>query len=387
MIQRYNVKEITNIWSEETKVKNWLFIELAHIESLHRTFDICKDDYLNIANSLTVDKVIENIDRWKEIESETKHDLQAFVQMLEELVPNNSGRWLHFGLTSSDILDTSTSLNCIHTLNVVRNDLAQTIVCLNKILKSEASNTQIVGRTHGVAAEVQTVGDIVERWLAHARRAYDSLTDAKSKVNVGKLSGAVGNSKFLDKKNEQIALDCLCLKPTLGSQIIPRDIYLDYFYALLKVTLFFEKVAFDIRMYSQEFIEEMSEPFSYGQKGSSAMPHKKNPVLCENICGLARLYKSYMQTAIDNCLTLFERDISHSSNERIIFEDSAHIASFGLRRLNRVLSNLNINVDKCTENVEKVKQKLESQDALNLFISSGYSRKEAHDLSQTLTQS
>ena len=340
MIQRYNVEEITNIWSEETKVKNWLFIELAHIESLHRTFDICKDDYLNIANSLTVGKVIKNIDRWKEIESETKHDLQAFVQMLEELVPNNSGRWLHFGLTSSDILDTSTSLNCIHTLNVVRNDLAETIVCLNKILKSEASNTQIVGRTHGVAAEVQTVGDIIERWLAHARRAYDSLTDAKSKVNVGKLSGAVGNSKFLDKKNEQIALECLCLKPVLGSQIIPRDIYLDYFYALLKATLFFEKVAFDIRMYSQEFIEEMSEPFSYGQKGSSAMPHKKNPVLCENICGLARLYKSYMQTSIDNCLTLFERDISHSSNERIIFEDSAHIVSFGLTWTLLIVTNI-----------------------------------------------
>ena len=166
------------------------------------------------------------------------------------------------------------------------------------------------------------------------------------------------------------------------SQIIPRDYFLDYFYGILKVVLSVEKIAYDIRIYSLDGINEMSEPFTKGQKGSSAMPHKKNPILTENICGLARLYKSYMNTAVENCLTLLERDISHSASERIIFKDASHIVCFILDRLTTVIKNLNVNADIAAYNVSIYEQMALSQEIMNKRIKEGFSRKESHDNSQ-----
>ena len=169
--------------------------------------------------------------------------------------------------------------------------------------------------------------------------------------------------------------------PTVSSQIIPRDMFLDYFYSMLKLVLAAEKIAYDIRIYSIDGINEMSEPFRDGQKGSSSMPHKKNPILTENICGLTRLYKSYFQTAIDNCLTLLERDISNSSSERIIFKDAAHICCHVIYKLSIVLKGLNIHEEKAQENIDINLEKVSSQEKLNKLISEGKSRKDSHDLS------
>ena len=384
MIPRYKVQEIHNIWKTDNKLNTWLKVELAHLGALLGNITektITEEEYNNILANISI-----NVDRWKEIEEETRHDVQAFVQMLEESIPDNSGRWIHYGLTSSDILDTSLVLMCKDSLSVIENYCSTLLFNMNKLLKSEVSKNKILSRTHGKAAEIQTYREVFIRWISGLRRGYDALRLAKTQLKYGKLSGPSGNNTTNSLVNETNALRSLELYPTTCSQIIPRDIFLDYFYAILKIVLAVEKIAYDIRIYSIDGVNEMSEPFRKGQKGSSAMPHKKNPILTENICGLARLYKSYMQTAIENCLTLLERDISHSSSERIIFKDAAHIACFTMKRLNTVIKDLNVNGDIALKNINSFKEMINSQEEMNNQIKSGISRKNSHDLSQQMTE-
>lgn len=380
MIPRYKVEKISKIWSIDNKLKTWLKVELAHLQALNANIidkTISEKELQEIIDNVKIDK-----DKWKEIENETRHDVQAFVQMLEESVPNNSGRWIHYGLTSSDILDTSLTLLCQQSLNAIKYDTGNLLYYLTNLKESDLSKNKILSRTHGKVAEIQTYSDVFNRWLSQLRRAYDSLTHVQKSMCYGKLSGPSGNYTTNSRENEKNALDILNLKSTTSSQIISRDIYLDYFYSILKLVLTIEKIAYDIRIYSLDGINEMSEPFSKGQKGSSSMPHKKNPVTCENICGLSRLYKSYFQTAIDNCLTLFERDISNSAPERIIFKDSAHIACFITKKITTVISNLNINTENAENNIDSFRSLLSSQEKMNNLIKKGYSRKESHDISQ-----
>ena len=381
MIPRYKVQEIHDIWKTDNKLKTWLKVEMAHLEALSRNITdktITQEELQVIKENIKIDK-----ERWLEIEEETRHDLQAFVQMLEESIPGNAGRWIHYGLTSSDILDTSLTLLCKSSLKQITTNCASALYSLNKLVKSDISTKNILSRTHGKAAEVQTYYDVFMRWTAALRRGYDAVTEAEKKLKYGKLSGVSGNNKFNSIQNESNGLRELGLYPTKCSQIIPRDIYLDYFYAILKVILAVEKIAYDIRIYSIDGVNEMAEPFRKGQKGSSAMPHKKNPILTENICGLTRLYKSYMQTAIENCLTLLERDISHSASERIIFKDAAHICCFTLNRLTTVFKGLQCFPEISEESCENYKSKTDSQLKMNDTIKSGDSRKISHDIAQS----
>jgi len=380
MIPRYKVQEIHNIWKTENKLNTWLQVEMAHLHSqlgsiTHPT--ITEDEFAVIKENVKID-----VERWKEIESETHHDVQAFVQMLEESIPNNSGRWIHYGLTSSDILDTSLSLMCKESLKTIQTYASGLIFHLSKRLKSEEAKSKILARTHGKIAEEQTYYDVIYRWLYLIRKGYDTITESINKISIGKLSGAVGNYKFNQIQCEYNALRELGLRPVSSSQIIPRQHYLDYFYGILQLILAVEKIAYDIRIYSMDGINEMSEPFREKQKGSSAMPHKKNPILTENICGLTRLYKSYFNTAVENCTTLLERDISHSSSERIIFKDAAHIACFTLKRLEYVVRNMHFVTEKSEENCKNAKQIVTSQEQMLELIKEGLSRKESHDLIQ-----
>lgn len=380
MIPRYKIEEIHKIWSTDNKLKTWLKVELAHLDAIasdiiHPT--ITDDELKEIKDNVAI-----NISRWKEIETETRHDLQAFVQMLEESIPNNSGRWIHYGLTSSDVIDTSLVLLCKESLHVVKKYCADLIVYMNKVLKSESAYSNILSRTHGKAAEVQTYRHVILRWLSQLRRGYDSITAAEKNLKYGKLSGPSGNNNINTLQCEKAGLSILGLSATNCSQIIPRDVFLDYFYSMLKVVLAVEKIAYDIRIYSIDGINEMSEPFWEGQKGSSSMPHKKNPVLAENICGLTRMYKSYFTIAIENCLTLLERDISHSAPERIIFKDAAHITCFVLKRLANIIKNINLNTDSAQYNIDKFNEEVKSQDTMNENILKGESRKNSHDISQ-----
>jgi adenylosuccinate lyase len=380
MIPRYKIKEIHNIWKTENKLNTWLKVELAHLESQIGNITnptITRDEFNVIKENVSID-----IDRWKEIESETHHDVQAFVQMIEESVPDDSGRWLHYGLTSSDILDTSLSLMCKESLQVILNYTSSLIFHLSKRLKSKEAKNRILARTHGKAAEIQTYYDVIYRWLNLLRKGYDDVTTAKNKISLGKLSGATGNYNFNSIQCEYSALEHLGLKPVTSSQIIPRQYYLDYFYGILQLVLSVEKIAYDIRIYSLDGINEMAEPFRDNQKGSSAMPHKKNPILTENICGLTRLYKSYFNTAIENCTTLLERDISHSASERIIFKDSAHIACFTVKRLEYVIKNMTF-ITSCAEShCSSMEGIVDSQRKMTEYIEQGMSRKEAHDIMQ-----
>ena len=380
MIPRYKVQEIHDIWKTENKLNTWLKVELAHLESQIGNITnptITRDEFNVIKENVNI-----NIDRWKEIESETHHDVQAFVQMIEETIPDNSGRWLHYGLTSSDILDTSLSLMCKESLQVVLNYASGLIYQLSKRLKSEEAKSRILARTHGKAAEIQTYYDVIYRWLHLLRKGYDEVTAAKNKISLGKLSGTTGNYNFNLIQCEYNALRELGLKPVTSSQIIPRQHYLDYFYGILQLVLAVEKIAYDIRIYSLDGINEMAEPFSNKQKGSSAMPHKKNPVLTENICGLTRLYKSYFNTAVENCTTLLERDISHSSSERIIFKDSAHIACFIIKRLEHVIENMDFITSYAESHCVLMEDIVSSQEQMTSCIEKGMSRKEAHDIIQ-----
>ena len=273
MIPRYKVQEIHNIWKTENKLNTWLKVELAHLESQIGNITnptITRDEFNVIKENVRI-----NIDRWKEIESETHHDVQAFVQMIEESIPDDSGRWIHYGLTSSDILDTSLSLMCKESLQVVLNYASGLIFQLSKRLKSEEAKSRILARTHGKAAEIQTYYDVIYRWLHLLRKGYDDVIAAKNKISLGKLSGATGNYKFNSVQCEYNALEQLGLKPVTSSQIISRQHYLDYFYGILQLILAVEKIAYDIRIYSLDGINEMAEPFKDKQKGSSAMPHKK----------------------------------------------------------------------------------------------------------------
>lgn len=380
MIPRYKIQEIHDIWKTENKLNTWLKVELAHLESQIGNITnptITSDELNTIKENVKI-----NIDRWKKIESETHHDVQAFVQMLEESIPDKSGRWIHYGLTSSDILDTSLSLMCIESLNVILKYASSLIYHLTKQLKSEAGKSRILARTHGKAAEIQTYYDVFYRWLSIIRKGYDTIIEVKSKISIGKLSGATGNYNFNSIQCEYNALNLLGLRPVTSSQIIPRQYYLDYFYGILQMILAVEKIAYDIRIYSIDGINEMAEPFSDKQKGSSAMPHKKNPILTENICGLTRLFKSYFHTAIENCTTLLERDISHSSAERIIFKDAAHIACFTLNRLEKVIKEINLITENAENNCLLMENKVDSQRKMSDAITKGMSRKQAHDLMQ-----
>lgn len=389
MIDRYEVKVIKNIWDEINKINIWLNLELSYVNSLYRFKDrleldaFISDDLKCINNSLSVSLTKQDLSEIQKIELSTNHDFVAFLKHIEDKVPNKSGRWLHYGLTSSDIIDTTNSIRCVNSLLYTRNSITQVITTLLERIKHEDSQTQILSRTHGQAAEIQKVSNIFERWLSFARRAFDNVTLAEKHLRIGKLSGPSGNYVHTTKEIERDALSYFNLSPFKhASQIISRDVYLDYFYAMLKTSLFIEKVAYDIRLYSQSEIKEICEGFAENQKGSSSMPHKKNPILCENLTGLSRMVKGYVMTAIDNCETQWERDISHSSSERIIFEDCAHLVNYGLHRLNHVLMQLVINKDNCKNNIDKNRSMLESQNILNKHIMEGYSRFDAHTKAQ-----
>ena len=274
MIPRYKNKKISEIWSTDNKLKVWLGVELAHLSALNSNIvdkTINQREYDTIVDNIKIDK-----NRWKEIESETKHDFQAFIQMLEETIPDNSGRWIHYGLTSSDVLDTTLTILCKYSLKEISNYCASCIYYINQLINRQESGSPVLARTHGKVAEVQKYEDVFTRWRELLRRAYDEVTKAQKSVNKGKLSGPTGNYTTNSILNENVALNVLGLRSLKASQIIPRDVYLDYFYSILKVMLAVEKISYDIRMYSIDGVNEMSEHFSYGQKGSSAMPHKKN---------------------------------------------------------------------------------------------------------------
>lgn len=378
MIERYSLPEMKKIWSEENKFEKMLQVEFAVCEGLVKLGIIPKKDYENIRR-----KVKLNPKRIKEIEKITKHDLAAFVDQISENL-GNEARWIHYGLTSSDVLDTVTALQLKESSLLLiekLNKFAQTL----KNLALKYKNTIMIGRTHGIQAEPITFGLKLLSFYSEIKRHLQMLESVKDEVSYGKISCAVGTYAHLDPKIEELVMGKLGLKrEPVSTQIIPRDRYAVYLSSLAIIASSLEKFATEIRNLQRSEIAEVEEYFTPGQKGSSAMPHKRNPILSENLCGLARLMRSYCLVGLENIPLWHERDISHSSAERVILPDASILLDFMLNRIENIFKNLRVYPENMRKNLVKSYRTYFSQKILLKLIEQGLKRDDAYRIVQGL---
>ena len=379
MIERYSSDEMSSIWSEDNKVAKWLDVERAVIEILEKEEITPKGLSKQLKEvSITHNEVLER-------EAVTNHDLAAFVDVLQSKIQKDSN-WIHYGLTSSDVVDTANALLIKESLNIVLEKIAELVNSLKNKAISE-SDTLIIGRTHGVYAEPTTLGSIFGNWCLEVSRGLDRLSSSLEIISYGKISGAVGNHSLISEEIENKILEQLSLKPEpLASQIVSRDRYADLFSSFAIIAGTYERIATNIRHYQRSEVGEMYEAFKQGQKGSSAMPHKKNPIGSERICGLARVVRGNTQASYETMALWHERDISNSSVERIILPDTFELIDFMTRDLINIINDLVINHENIESNLNSAKTKLGSQKLLSLIVSKGNSRDEGYKFVQNITQ-
>ena len=379
MIERYSSDEMSSIWSEDNKVAKWLDVERAVIEILEKEEITPKGLSKQLKEvSITHNEVLER-------EAVTNHDLAAFVDVLQSKIQKDSN-WIHYGLTSSDVVDTANALLIKESLNIVIEKIAELVNSLKNKAISE-SDTLIIGRTHGVYAEPTTLGSIFGNWCLEVSRGLDRLSSSLEIISYGKISGAVGNHSLISEEIENKILEQLSLKPEpLASQIVSRDRYADLFSSFAIIAGTYERIATNIRHYQRSEVGEMYEAFKQGQKGSSAMPHKKNPIGSERICGLARVVRGNTQASYETMALWHERDISNSSVERIILPDTFKLIDFMTRDLINIINDLVINHENIESNLNSAKTKLGSQKLLSLIVSKGNSRDEGYKFVQNITQ-
>ena len=379
MIERYSSDEMSSIWSEDNKVAKWLDVERAVIEILEKEEITPKGLSKQLKEvSITHNEVLER-------EAVTNHDLAAFVDVLQSKIQKDSN-WIHYGLTSSDVVDTANALLIKESLNIVVEKIADLVNSLKNKAISE-SETLIIGRTHGVYAEPTTLGSIFGNWCLEVSRGLDRLSSSLEIISYGKISGAVGNHSLISEEIENKILEQLSLKPEpLASQIVSRDRYADLFSSFAIIAGTYERIATNIRHYQRSEVGEMYEAFKQGQKGSSAMPHKKNPIGSERICGLARVVRGNTQASYETMALWHERDISNSSVERIILPDTFKLIDFMTRDLINIINDLVINHENIESNLNSAKTKLGSQKLLSLIVSKGNSRDEGYKFVQNITQ-
>ena len=379
MIERYSSDEMSSIWSEDNKVAKWLDVERAVIEILEKEEITPKGLSKQLKEvSITHNEVLER-------EAVTNHDLAAFVDVLQSKIQKDSN-WIHYGLTSSDVVDTANALLIKESLNIVVEKIAELVNSLKNKAISE-SDTLIIGRTHGVYAEPTTLGSIFGNWCLEVSRGLDRLSSSLEIISYGKISGVVGNHSLISEEIENKILEQLSLKPEpLASQIVSRDRYADLFSSFAIIAGTYERIATNIRHYQRSEVGEMYEAFKQGQKGSSAMPHKKNPIGSERICGLARVVRGNTQASYETMALWHERDISNSSVERIILPDTFKLIDFMTRDLINIINDLVINHENIESNLNSAKTKLGSQKLLSLIVSKGNSRDEGYKFVQNITQ-
>ncbi|MBI5247515.1 MAG: adenylosuccinate lyase [Elusimicrobia bacterium] len=381
MIARYTRPGMGDIWSDDNRLRAMLRVEEELLKA------IAGEKGVPASELKTLRKLLEKsmLDASRRKESSSGHEvigmLSAVAGELKSKAPKVD-RYLHFGMTSSDVLDTSMALQLRDSADLLVLGLESVLKRL-KTLAKKHERTWMVGRTHGVHAEPITFGIKVAGWHAEGLRCLRRLRAAREVIAYGKVSGAVGAFSQLSPEVEAKVLDALGLRPEpVSTQVVPRDRYAEYFHALVLGACFVERIALEIRHLQKTEILELEEPFSDGQKGSSAMPHKRNPVLCENLCGLARLIRTYESAVTENCALWHERDISHSSNERMIIPD-AHIAlDFMFHRLEQVLDGLVVFPENMKRNLDKMNGLVFSQKVLLRLIDAGLGRLEAYDLVQ-----
>ena len=377
MIERYSLPEIAKVWSLENKYRTWLKVELAVCTAYNKTGKIPDPSYENI-----IRKAKFNVNEIQEIENVTKHDVIAFLTNVAKYVGEDS-RFIHLGLTSSDVGDTSFSLLLKESLELI----LKKIEILRESLRNQAlryKHTPVMGRTHGIHAEPVTFGFKLLIFYEEIKRAEERIKTAIKSVSFGKLSGAVGNYANISPEVEQAALDILGLKHILSNQVIQRDVYADAFYSLASIAASCEKIALEIRHLMRTEVAEAEEPFAPGQKGSSAMPHKKNPIVSENICGLSRVVRSNLIASLENIPLWHERDISHSSVERIIAPDSTILVYYIVHQLTYLIENLIVKEENMLKNINLTKGVIFSQKVLLTLIDKGMLREDAYKIVQGL---
>ena len=376
MIPRYSREAMARIWSEENKFAAWLKVELAAMAALAETGLIPAEVIERVQGKAECDP-----ERILAIEKETHHDVAAFVDQVASCL-GEDGRYFHFGLTSSDVLDTALALRLKESADLLLANLTELLA----VLKEKAyahKDLVMVGRTHGVHAEPITLGLKFALWYAEFQRQRQRLIAARESVSVGKLSGAVGTFAHLPPAVEAGVCVRLGLTPApIANQIIQRDRHAHYLTTLALIGASVEKVATEIRHLQRTEVREAEEAFGAKQKGSSAMPHKRNPVLTENLCGLARVIRGNAVTALENVALWHERDISHSSAERVIIPDSNILLDFMIHRLKGVLANLMVYPENMLANLEASRGLVFSQSLLLALVNKGLSRDAAYRLTQ-----
>lgn len=380
MLERYSSEFFRNLWSEDKKYQTWFTVELTAFKVLAKYKIIEPNDhdgFLTAASSIIFEK-----EKIKEIEEVCRHDVIAFLTYLEKSIDHDNARWLHYGMTSSDILDTSFSLLLNEAGEKIRLSLAGLIEELSR-LSYLHKDTVMMGRSHGQHAEPTTFGLMLAGHVAEFQRAHTRLCNAVYQIRFGKISGAVGTNVHIPPEVEREILSELKLsREPVSTQVVPRDRYAGFFSALSFITAAAEHLAINIRHLSRTEVGEVAEGFSSGQKGSSAMPHKRNPIASENISGLARMVRSMVAPAMENISLWHERDISHSSAERMIAPDSTSLTDYILNRTTKMIENIQVFPEKMTENLNTSKNLHCSEAVLLMLIKKGMKRQAAYEIVQ-----
>ncbi|MCS0674249.1 adenylosuccinate lyase [Cytobacillus firmus] len=376
MIERYTRPEMGAIWTDENRFQAWLEVEILACEAWAELGDIPKEDVQKIRENASF-----NIDRIKEIEEETRHDVVAFTRAVSETL-GEERKWVHYGLTSTDVVDTALSYLIKQANDILLKDI-ESFVEILKNKAQEYKHTVMMGRTHGVHAEPTTFGLKLALWYEEMKRNLDRFKEAAAGVEFGKISGAVGTYANIDPFVEKYVCEKLGIQPApISTQTLQRDRHAHYMGALALVATSIEKFATEIRGLQKSETREVEEFFAKGQKGSSAMPHKRNPIGSENMTGMARVIRGYMMTAYENVALWHERDISHSSAERIILPDATIALNYMLNRFGNIVKNLTVFPENMKRNMDRTLGLIYSQRVLLALIDKGMTREEAYDTVQ-----
>ena len=373
MIPRYTPPELFALWSPERRYQIWLDVELAACEAMEEEGLVPK----GIAEKIRAQKLVLDANRIEEIERTVKHDVIAFLTHVEELAGADA-RWLHRGMTSSDVLDTSFAIQLRDATDAMLARLDKLLEALAKRAR-EHVKTPMIGRSHGIFAEPVRFGVVLAGHHAEMRRGRERLARAREAISYGKIAGAVGTYAHLSPSIEKKALGALGLSPeTVSTQVVPRDRHAELFLAMGLVAAGIERLATNVRHWQRSEVGEAEEAFTVGQKGSSAMPHKRNPILTENLCGLARIVRAACTPALENVALWHERDISHSSAERMFAPDATATLAFMLDRARGVVDGLVVYADRMKQNLDKAAELYFSEAVLLALVESGVARQEAY---------
>ena len=380
MIERYSLPEMTEVWSDVARLDTWIRIEVLAVEAW-AALGVVPMEHATAIRERAPEATPELLEAVIEREKVTDHDLAAFVDVVQERIGAPEGTWLHYGLTSSDVLDTGLALTLVRSADLLI-EAADGLVSALAARAREHRDTPMMGRSHGIHAEPTTFGSKLALFCLQVDRDRERLRRARESVAVGKLSGPVGTFSNVEPEVETRVCEALGITAVPATQVVARDRHADYLLACASVGATLEALATEIRHLARTEVAEVTEPFGSGQKGSSAMPHKRNPWRSETVTGLARLLRGYAGAGLENVALWHERDISHSSVERVAMPDASHLAYFGLRRMATIVSGMVVDPARMAENLESSHGLCFSQPVLLALVASGMTRDDAYRVVQ-----